>query len=73
MNEIVSLGLFLGSFPFGSIKITKINIKKRFQSKKHNLQDWIYCYYCGIKLRESNMDENYVRILAMYEYELSRR
>lgn len=42
--------------------------------------EWIYCHYCGTELkklstelRESNMDETYNRILAMYEFEQERR
>jgi len=41
--------------------------------QKEIQQDWVYCYFCGIKLRESNIDESYSRILAMYEFEQERR
>lgn len=36
-------------------------------------EEWIYCYFCGRKLRESNVDETYSRVLAMYESEQERR
>jgi hypothetical protein len=36
-------------------------------------EEWVYCYNCGTKLRESGLDEKYTRILAMYEYEQTRR
>lgn len=41
--------------------------------QKEIQQDWIYCYFCGIKLRESNVNESYSRILVMYEFEQERR
>jgi hypothetical protein len=36
-------------------------------------KEWIYCFYCGKKLRHSNIDETYSRILDMYRYENIRR
>ena len=41
--------------------------------QKEIQQDWIYCYFCGTKLRESNVNESYSRILVMYEFEQERR
>ena len=36
-------------------------------------KEWIYCFYCGKKLRNPNIDETYSRILNMYKYENERR
>jgi hypothetical protein len=43
----------------------------RCQKETH--PEWIYCHYCGEKLRESNIYERYERIISLYEYEQTRR
>lgn len=35
--------------------------------------EWIYCYYCGTKLRDTNIDESFRSIVSVYEYEQVRR
>jgi hypothetical protein len=35
--------------------------------------NWIYCHYCGTKLRETNLDDTYSRFLGMHKSEEERR
>jgi len=35
--------------------------------------EWVYCHYCGSRLRETNIDESYRGIVFVYEYEQARR